>query len=92
MEAKLALHFRENKNEYFTRKHLAELHFATSADDKTLRSALNSLVGKKQIEQKKYSELSNVDKNLVSGKNPKNTVIYKFLTDEPDEINYDKAL
>jgi hypothetical protein len=87
MEAKLVIHFREHTNEYFTRKHLAELHFATSADDKTLRSALSSLVEKKQLEQKKYSELSDADKKLVPGKNPKNTVLYKFVADKPDKIN-----
>lgn len=81
--ARLLLHFCEHKSEYFTRKRLAELGFATSAEDQTLRSALHNLVEKQQLESRKYAELSDADQKLVPGKSIRsNSVVYKF-TDNP---------
>ena len=88
MGAKLMLHFREYKNEYFTRKRLAELKFATSAEDQTLRLALKNLVEKHQLESKKCTELSGADQKLVLGKSPRsNTIVYKFTADGPIDID-----
>jgi len=88
MGAKLMLHFREYKNEYFTRKRLAELKFATSAEDKTLRLTLKNLVDKHQLESKEYTELSDADKKLVLGKSPRsNTIVYRFAADGPIDID-----
>lgn len=79
MAARLLLHFREHQTGYFTRKRLAELGFATSAGDQTLRTALNNLVEKQQLEGKKYSELDAMEQMLVpDDKTPANTMVYRL--------------
>lgn len=89
MESRLLEHFREHPQDFFTRGLLVDLQFAKNEGDKTLRDALASLVSKKIIGRKKFSELTGAEQErFLSGdqKTPSHrAAVYWFVQDAPTE-------